>query len=112
EVHQCACPLLSRGRGALSWDVARGELRRGDAPVRLTQTEAALMRAFAAAPGRCIPRAELAALMGPPGSAGASGRAVDVQITRLRRKLEEDPRLPRHLHTVRGAGYRLDPDPG
>jgi two-component system phosphate regulon response regulator OmpR len=100
------------GLGALSWDVARGELRRGEEPVRLTQTEVALMRAFAAAPGRCIPRAELAALMGPPGSPGASGRAVDVQITRLRRKLEDDPRLPRHLHTVRGAGYRLDPDPG
>jgi two-component system phosphate regulon response regulator OmpR len=95
--------------GGLVWDVARAELRRGTESVRLTQTEAALMRAFAAAPGRCVPRAELVALLGSAGGAGASERAVDVQITRLRRKLGDDPRAPRLLHTVRGEGYRLDP---
>lgn len=76
----------------------------------LTATEAALMRQFAAQPGQPIPRERLVGDPGKAGEEGAQERAVDVQITRLRRKIEEDPRQPRYLQTVRGEGYMLQPD--
>ncbi len=81
---------------------------RGAAPVRLTATEAALMRVFAAQPGTPLSRERLVgeAARGDP----AQERAVDVQITRLRRKIEDDPKAPRYLQTVRGEGYMLQPD--
>jgi two-component system phosphate regulon response regulator OmpR len=94
--------------GAVRYDADRGEMWRGDAPVRLTATEVALMRIFAAQPGRPIPRDRLVA-EGARGDA-AQERAVDVQITRLRRKIEDDPKAPRYLQTVRGEGYMLQPD--
>jgi two-component system phosphate regulon response regulator OmpR len=100
--------------GPLRFDQDRGELWRGEAQVRLTATEAALMRIFAARAGSVISRAELIDELGrdrteaDPG--GAQDRAVDVQITRLRRKIESDPREPRFLQTVRGAGYLLAPE--
>jgi two-component system phosphate regulon response regulator OmpR len=87
------------------FDRARGELRRGDAVVRLTASEAALLRIFAGSPGRTISREELSRDSGQ-----ASPRAVDVQITRLRRKIEPEPKAPRYLQTVRGQGYTLWPD--
>ncbi len=100
--------------GPLRYDIERGELRRGDTPVRLTQTEATLMRLFCQHPGEVITREELVDHLGRDRAAhgGSVGqeRAVDVQITRLRRKLERDPKLPRHLQTVRGAGYMLVTD--
>ncbi len=89
--------------GPFVFDAGRGELRRAGERVRLTPSERALLDALARTPGRPISRAELAARAGIRGS----DRAVDVQITRLRRKLEEDPRHPRHLVTVRGEGYAL-----
>ncbi len=95
--------------GVLRYDVERGELWRGEHPVRLTATEAQLMRLFAARPGEAISRFELVEDLGRAGGR-AQERAVDVQITRLRRKLEADPREPRYLQTVRGAGYLLAPD--
>ncbi|WP_371038092.1 MULTISPECIES: response regulator [unclassified Rhodosalinus] len=99
--------------GPLRYDIERGELWRGDEPVRLTATEDQLMRIFAAAPGEPIGRArlveELGRVAGRDG-AQAQERAVDVQITRLRRKLEADPKQPRYLQTVRGSGYMLAPD--
>jgi two-component system phosphate regulon response regulator OmpR len=95
--------------GAVRYDLDRGEMWRGDAPVRLTATEVALMRIFAAQPGRPIPRDRLVA-EGASGGDAAQERAVDVQITRLRRKIEDDPKAPRYLQTVRGEGYMLQPD--
>ncbi|HEX9648893.1 MAG TPA: response regulator [Alphaproteobacteria bacterium] len=87
--------------GEFSFDLASGALRKGEAPVALTSAEEALLRALAGASGRPLARDALAA-RGHPGA-----RALDVQITRLRRKLEPDPRNPRHLVTVRGEGYAL-----
>ena len=94
--------------GGVRYDLDRGEMWRGTDQVRLTATEAALMRVFAAAPGAAISRDRLVGDAGP--DAGAEVRAVDVQITRLRRKIEADPKQPRYLQTVRGEGYMLAPD--
>ncbi|MGF1501476.1 MAG: response regulator [Paracoccaceae bacterium] len=97
------------GLGATQYDTARGELSRGAAVVRLTSTEQALMRVFAQRPHEVVSRARLAEELG--GTDGqVQDRAVDVQITRLRRKIEPDPKAPRYLQTVRGAGYMLTPD--
>lgn len=95
--------------GAVRYDIDRGELWRGAETVKLTSTEAQLMRAFAAQPGQPISREKLAGDTPPEDGAGQE-RAVDVQITRLRRKIEDDPKNPRYLHTVRGEGYMLQPD--
>jgi two-component system phosphate regulon response regulator OmpR len=95
--------------GAVRYDMDRGELWRGPDLVKLTATEAQLMRAFAAQPGQPISRDKLAGDAAEDDSSGQE-RAVDVQITRLRRKIEEDPKNPRYLHTVRGEGYMLQPD--
>jgi two-component system phosphate regulon response regulator OmpR len=94
--------------GDVRYDLDRGEMWRGDALVRLTATEAALMRIFAAAPGVAISRERLVG--DSAGADAAQERAVDVQITRLRRKIEVDPKAPRYLQTVRGEGYMLQPD--
>lgn len=99
--------------GGLRYDIERGELWQGDVPVRLTATEAQLMRIFAARPGEAITRGKLVEDLGRAGASGgevSQERAVDVQITRLRRKLEQDPKQPRYLQTVRGSGYMLAPD--
>lgn len=97
--------------GPVRYDVARAELWRGDAPVRLTGTEAQLMKIFASNPGQALTRARLVEDLGrQDGENAAQERAVDVQITRLRRKIESDPKSPRYLQTVRGAGYMLAPD--
>ncbi|HBG99244.1 MAG TPA: DNA-binding response regulator [Rhodobacteraceae bacterium] len=95
--------------GALRYDIGRAELWRGSDLVRLTATEAQLMRIFAANPGTALPRARLAEEMGRDNDA-VQDRAIDVQITRLRRKIEADPRQPRYLQTVRGEGYLLAHD--
>lgn len=94
--------------GAVRYDLERGELWRGAEIIRLTATEAQLMRLFSAAPGEAIPRARLVGDMDRDAAGG--DRAVDVQITRLRRKIEDDPKQPRYLQTVRGEGYMLQPD--
>ena len=103
--------------GEVRYDMERGELWHGSEPVRLTATEAQLMRVLAAQPGEAVSRERLVGDLGPSDetedrSAGdkAQERAVDVQITRLRRKIEADPKQPRYLQTVRGAGYMLQPD--
>ncbi|MDZ4134648.1 MAG: response regulator transcription factor [Paracoccaceae bacterium] len=103
--------------GAVRYDVDRGELWRGTDPVRLTATEAQLMRIFSAQPGQPVSRERLVGDIGPAempveeqGQDRAQERAVDVQITRLRRKIEADPKQPRYLQTVRGEGYMLAPD--
>ncbi|QYK43389.1 MAG: response regulator transcription factor [Paracoccaceae bacterium] len=97
--------------GAVRYDVDRGELWRGADPIRLTATEAQLMRIFAAVPGQPVSRERLAGDAGAAdGADRGTERAVDVQITRLRRKIEADPKQPRYLQTVRGEGYMLAPD--
>ncbi|MEM8801412.1 MAG: response regulator [Pseudomonadota bacterium] len=95
--------------GALRYDVEKGTLWDGDTPVRLTATEAQLMRIFSASIREPLSRSKLVEDLGRDGGQ-AQERAVDVQITRLRRKLEADPKQPRYLQTVRGAGYMLAPD--
>jgi len=95
--------------GAVRYDVDRGELWNGAEIIRLTATEAALMRIFAAQPGAPVSRERLVGDLGRDESQ-AQERAVDVQITRLRRKIEADPKQPRYLQTVRGSGYMLAPD--
>jgi two-component system, OmpR family, phosphate regulon response regulator OmpR len=91
--------------GDFGFDLRKGELMRGTEMIPLTTGEAALLRVFARAPGVTISRAELTRETG-----SAEGRAVDVQITRLRRKIEQDPKNPRYLQTVWGEGYVLWPD--
>lgn len=86
----------------LEFDADRGELRSGERRVRLTEAETQLLALLASRHGEPVSRQELAELT----SAGAE-RSVDVQVTRLRRKIEPDPREPVHLQTVRGIGYRL-----
>ena len=81
----------------------------GDRPVRLTATESRLMRIFSSSLRQPMSRARLVEDLGRDGGQ-AQERAVDVQITRLRRKIEADPRQPRYLQTVRGSGYMLAPD--
>ncbi len=95
--------------GSLRYDIEKGTMWNGDTPVRLTATEAQLMRIFSAQPGEPLSRSKLVEDLGRDGGQ-AQERAVDVQITRLRRKLEVDPKQPRYLQTVRGAGYMLAPD--
>jgi len=82
--------------------IGRAELRRGDELIRLTDREREMLTILAATPGETVPRMALA---GPGGS--INERAVDVQINRLRRKIERDPTNPLIVQTVRGAGYRL-----
>ncbi len=92
--------------GQAEFDPERGELRVGSGAIRLTGGEAALLAALARKPNEVLSREELAAALGMD---EAGERAIDVQVTRLRRKIEADPREPRFLHTVRGRGYVLKP---
>ncbi|ODU54386.1 MAG: DNA-binding response regulator [Acetobacteraceae bacterium SCN 69-10] len=92
--------------GPLSFDRERGELRGPAGPMRLTWGEAALLGALAARPNEVLSREDIAAALDMD---EAGERAIDVQMTRLRRKIEADPREPRFLHTVRGRGYVLKP---
>lgn len=96
--------------GPRRYDVERGELTEGGTPVRLTATETTLLRILGAAPNEPVSRATLVEKLGRGGDDATSERAVDVQVTRLRRKLEPDPKQPRYLQTVRGEGYMLAPD--
>jgi two-component system phosphate regulon response regulator OmpR len=92
--------------GNLRYNVARNELWDGENQVRLTTTESQLMKIFTSALGEPISRADLVMSLGRDVSL-AQDRAIDVQITRLRRKIEINPSQPRYLQTVRGAGYML-----
>lgn len=95
--------------GGIRYDLTRGELWAGNDLIRLTATESALMRIFSSCPNEPVTRAKLVEDLGRD-RGQAQERAVDVQITRLRRKIESDPKTPRYLQTVRGAGYMLAPD--
>ncbi|MGE0848412.1 MAG: response regulator [Hyphomicrobiaceae bacterium] len=108
--------ILRRGRGPsgpreeitmgdFTFHIGRGELRRGEESIKLTERERDLLRQFAQRPGTPIARHELAS-----DDATGSERAIDVQINRLRRKIETDPTNPVYLQTVRGKGYILHTD--
>ncbi len=108
--------ILKRGRGPsgpreevkmgeFTFHVGRGELKRNDETIKLTERERDLLRMFAQRPGMPIARHELAA-----DESTGSERAIDVQINRLRRKIEGDPANPVYLQTVRGKGYILHTD--
>ena len=91
--------------GEFVFHISRGELRRENETIRLTERERELLRYFAQRPGMPVSRQELA-----KGEDGGGERAVDVQINRLRRKIEHDPANPVYLQTVRGKGYILYPE--
>lgn len=95
--------------GPVRYDAQRGELWSGEQLVKLTATESQLMKIFAATPGKPVSRNELVEKLGRD-RGQAQERAIDVQITRLRRKIESEPKQPRYLQTVRGEGYMLAPD--
>lgn len=91
--------------GDAVFDPERAQLKRKGKPVHLTSSEAALLQLFAANAGRPFSRTDLCTRLGV-----TLERSIDVQVTRLRRKIEEDPKLPLYLQTVRGVGYVLVPD--
>ncbi len=106
RVPQPILPAAEFRFGACRLDLARGELYRGGDAVHLTAAETALLMALARRAGEPVSREALSE------EAQFSGnvRTVDVQMTRLRRKIERDPKFPRYLQTVRGTGYVLKPD--
>ncbi|HEY6023873.1 MAG TPA: response regulator transcription factor [Pseudolabrys sp.] len=95
-------PVESVRFGPFVYHLGRGELRKGEETIRLTDREREMLRILAGTPGETVPRMSLA---GPGGS--VSERAVDVQVNRLRRKIERNPANPLFVQTVRGIGYRL-----
>jgi len=95
-------PVESIRFGPFVYHLARGELRKGEEVIRLTDREREMLRVLSATPGETVSRMALA---GDGGS--VSERAVDVQINRLRRKIERNPANPLFVQTVRGIGYRL-----
>jgi two-component system phosphate regulon response regulator OmpR len=98
-----ARPLIEQVRfGPFVFNREKLELKRGGEIVHLTDRERQIMGVFAAAPGMTVARTDLSSGDGPAGE-----RTVDVQINRLRRKIEADPANPLYLQTVRGIGYRL-----
>ncbi|MGE0233146.1 MAG: response regulator [Flavobacteriaceae bacterium] len=97
-------PVTDVRFGGFTFHVARGELKRGDEMIRLTERERDMLRLFASRANETVARMELA------GDTDGSERAVDVQVNRLRRKIEADPSNPICLQTVRGIGYRLHTD--
>ena len=90
------------------FDIERAELRGPDGIIRLTGGEAALLQALARRPGEILSREDIGEALGTP---DAGERAIDVQVTRLRRKVEPDPREPRFIQTIRHRGYVLRPGP-
>lgn len=88
--------------GPYTFQIARRELKKGGEPLKLTDREQEILAIFAARAGETIPRHELVA-----GESDVGERTIDVQINRLRRKIERDPANPVWLQTVRGIGYRL-----
>ena len=86
--------------GDCVFEIERQLLTRSGVPIRLTSTEASLLRSLALSAGRPVSRESLS-------EAPGQSRTVDVQVTRLRRKIEADPKFPRYLQTVRGKGYVL-----
>jgi two-component system phosphate regulon response regulator OmpR len=106
RVPQAPPPPRELSFGVYTLDLDRGELKRAGKVIRLTEVEAALLTALARQPGEVLSREDLRRET----AEASSTRTVDVQMTRLRRKIEDDPKYPRFLRTVRGSGYVLMPD--
>jgi DNA-binding response OmpR family regulator len=92
--------------GALELDIARHAATLEGKPLALTRSEFRLITLLASVPGRVFTREELVRHLWDNDFSG-DRRAIDVHMSNLRRKLEDDPRNPRRLQTVRGVGYRL-----
>lgn len=92
--------------GDVTFDIGREELRRGNQHIALTSTECRLLKLLAERPGAVFAREALMRIVAP----GGGTRTVDVQVNRLRQKIEPDPKIPRYLQTVRGQGYILRTD--
>ncbi len=92
--------------GTFVYNLRRQELVSPSGPIRLTSAETRLLQVLATSPGQLISREELTQRSQFNGNV----RAVDVQVTRLRRKIEPNPKQPRYLQTIRGQGYMLRPD--
>jgi len=100
-------PVAATARlGEVMFDLTRDELSCNGQTIPLTTGEQRLLHTLAERPGAVFSREDLARLLTP----GGGERAIDVQVTRLRRKIEPDPKVPRYLQTVRGQGYILRPD--
>ncbi len=97
-----APPVEQVSFGPFVYHLARGELRKGEEVIKLTDREREMLRILAATPGETVSRAALAG-----NGEAVSERAVDVQVNRLRRKIERSPANPLYVQTVRGIGYRL-----
>ncbi|MEI7805403.1 MAG: response regulator transcription factor [Hyphomicrobiales bacterium] len=98
-----AAPAESIRFGKFVFHLSRGELRLGEEVIHLTDREREMLRVLAATPGETVPRLALAG----NGNSAINERAVDVQVNRLRRKIERNPTNPLIVQTVRGIGYRL-----
>jgi len=96
-------PIESVRFGEFQFHLARGELRRGEEMIRLTEREREMLRVLSAAPGKTVPRMALSG----SNASSINERAIDVQVNRLRRKIEKDSANPLLIQTVRGSGYRL-----
>ena len=99
--------------GEFLFELDRRRLFRGEEPVYLTEAETVLLAELATRAGEVVSRDELSSSAAETDEAApesSGSRQVDVQVTRLRRKIENDPRFPRYLQTVRGRGYLLQPD--
>jgi two-component system phosphate regulon response regulator OmpR len=94
-------PVETVSFGPFVFHLGRTELRRGEDVIRLTERERDMLRVLSSRAGQTVPRGALA------GGGSVSERAVDVQVNRLRRKIETDPANPLFVQTVRGIGYRL-----
>lgn len=92
--------------GVWHFDPERDELNNGSERLSLTNVEATLLKALTETPGEPVSREDLARRCGLEGNE----RTIDVQVTRLRKKIEPDPKKPRYLQTVRGKGYILRPE--
>lgn len=89
--------------GDFTFDIHRALLRKGDTLVLLSVTEQNLLKIFALNAGKTLSREDISSLSSPP----LSPRTIDVQITRLRKKIEKNPKVPQYLQTVRNRGYIL-----
>lgn len=99
--------ILSLSLGDVNYDLKLNRLDRAGEPISLTTVESNLLKIFARHRGKPLSREDLTIEY----EGELNPRTIDVQITRLRKKIEEDPKIPRYLQTVRGKGYILIPDP-
>jgi two-component system phosphate regulon response regulator OmpR len=106
SVSSAAAVAVEIQLGDFRFDLDREMLFNSEGPQRLTTMESSLLKALATNPGQIMSRENLARICGIDGV----GRAIDVQVTRLRRKIEPDSRTPTYLQTIHGRGYVLRPD--